>query len=80
MNGSISGTPRLVVLLAPGLTVQTGLLVDPSLDKNTGDICGSNEDLEYDHIVPYSRGGKTTYRNLQLLCQRHNRMKGVSEI
>ena len=58
---------------------QANWRIDPSLDKNTGDICGSNEDLEFDHIVPYSRGGTTTYRNLQLLCQRHNRMKGASE-
>jgi 5-methylcytosine-specific restriction endonuclease McrA len=59
---------------------QANWRTDSSLDKNTGDICGSNENLEFDHIVPYSRGGKTTYRNLQLLCQRHNRIKGASEI
>ncbi len=49
--------------------------IDPSLDKNTGEICGSNEHLEIDHIVPHAKGGKSTYRNLQLLCQKHNRMK-----
>ena len=38
--------------------------------------CGSKEDLEYDHIKPVSRGGKSTYRNLQLLCQSCNRSKG----
>jgi len=37
--------------------------------------CGSSEYLEYDHIVPYSKGGETTYRNLQLLCQTCNREK-----
>ena len=61
-------------------TCQANWRLDPSLDKNTGDICGSNEDLEFDHIVPYSRGGKTTYRNLQLLCQRHNRIKSDREV
>jgi 5-methylcytosine-specific restriction endonuclease McrA len=59
---------------------QANWRIDPSLDKNTGDICGSNEDLEFDHIVPFSRGGKTTYRNLQLLCRRHNRMKSDREV
>ncbi|MBT6979756.1 MAG: HNH endonuclease [Flavobacteriales bacterium] len=59
---------------------QANWRIDSSLDKNLGDICGSNENIEFDHIVPFSRGGKTTYRNLQLLCRRHNRMKGVSEI
>jgi hypothetical protein len=39
--------------------------------------CGSKEFLEYDHIVPLSRGGSNTQRNLQLLCQRCNRTKGA---
>jgi len=38
-------------------------------------FCGSKELLEYDHIVPYSRGGKSTVRNLQLLCRECNRRK-----
>mgnify|MGYP006168211357 CR=1 FL=1 len=38
------------------------------------------EFLEYDHIVPFSKGGKTTFRNLQLLCRTHNRMKSDKEL
>ncbi len=37
--------------------------------------CGSREKLEYDHIVPISRGGSNTARNIELLCEKHNRSK-----
>lgn len=38
--------------------------------------CGSREKLEYDHIVPVSRGGSNTARNVELLCEACNRSKG----
>lgn len=38
--------------------------------------CGSREKLEYDHIVPVSRGGSNTARNVELLCEACNRNKG----
>jgi hypothetical protein len=38
-------------------------------------ICGSQEKLEYDHIIPVSKGGSSTARNIQLLCEKHNRQK-----
>ena len=44
-------------------------------------VCGRSSDsgveLEVDHIVPISKGGETTYENLQTLCRDCNRGKGA---
>lgn len=41
-------------------------------------LCGCTKDdrpLDVDHIVPRSKGGKTVYENLQILCSKCNRGK-----
>lgn len=37
--------------------------------------CAQNQRLQADHVMPWSRGGRTTLANGQMLCPRHNRRK-----
>jgi hypothetical protein len=37
--------------------------------------CGANDYLEFDHIIPVSRGGSNSLENVQLLCRRCNSSK-----
>ncbi|APE33849.1 hypothetical protein BOX37_07550 [Nocardia mangyaensis] len=39
--------------------------------------CGDGHYLEFDHIIPLSRGGATSMTNLQILCRACNRAKGA---
>lgn len=39
-------------------------------------LCGATDDLHFDHIIPWSKGGaSSTADNIQLLCGRHNLQK-----
>jgi hypothetical protein len=40
--------------------------------------CGANQQLEFDHVIPHSRGGADSVGNLQLLCLPCNRRKGAA--
>jgi HNH endonuclease len=37
--------------------------------------CGAQDYLEFDHIIPHSKGGASTIGNMQLLCRRCNLQK-----
>ncbi len=39
--------------------------------------CDSEDRLELDHVIPFSRGGADSVDNLQLLCKPCNRSKGA---
>jgi hypothetical protein len=57
---------------------QTTKKVVYSRDAGMCQCCGSYENLEYDHISPYSCGGNSDASNIQLLCQKCNRSKSNS--
>lgn len=45
-------------------------------DKGQCVQCGSKDNLHFDHILPYSKGGTSLKtENIQLLCARHNLQK-----
>jgi hypothetical protein len=42
-------------------------------DKGKCVVCGATDELTFDHIIPYSKGGTSlSAKNIQLLCERHN--------
>lgn len=60
----------------------TGRHIQSSVKKNVWERdggkcanCGSDENIHFDHIVPHSKGGSNSEKNVQLLCQRCNLMK-----
>ena len=45
-------------------------------DKGRCVKCGSQDNLHFDHIIPYSKGGASLVaENIQILCARHNLRK-----
>ncbi len=46
-----------------------GRCVWPTSD---GGVCGSTHRLQYDHIVPVARGGRSTVGNIRIACALHN--------
>jgi hypothetical protein len=51
-------------------------------DGNKCRLCGitlTGDNIHFDHIFPWSKGGETVLENLQVLCEKHNLAKGNLE-
>jgi hypothetical protein len=51
-------------------------------DGNKCRLCGitlTGENIHFDHIYPWSKGGETALENMQILCAPHNLSKGNLE-
>ena len=45
-------------------------------DKFSCQYCGSGNDLTFDHLIPRSHGGETTWENIVTCCKSCNQKKG----
>ena len=46
-------------------------------DKGRCEICGAEDQIHFDHELPFSKGGTSlTPENVRILCARHNLQKG----
>lgn len=75
-------TPSEEIVLvgeSPGRIIPAAIKVEVwQRDGGRCVICGAVDELHFDHILPYSRGGSSiTASNVQLLCARHNLSKGA---
>lgn len=76
IGDSVSGEPT-VLELEHNRLIPTQVKVEVwKRDKGKCVKCGSNVNLHYDHIIPFSKGGaSTTAANIQLLCATCNLRK-----
>lgn len=81
--GRMIRVPRVVVLTAydrvPRRNVRFSRRNIFLRDRNTCQYCGksfSTSDLNLDHVIPRSRGGRTSWENIVCSCIRCNKRKG----
>jgi len=82
--GRVMKVPRVIILTAydrlPKRVIKFSRINIMIRDRNTCQYCGtklSRSQLNLDHVVPRSRGGKTTWENVVASCFDCNRKKGM---
>lgn len=46
----------------------------------SGEVIGSDDDVEYDHIQPFSKDGDTSLSNIRIVLKKHNRRKASQSL
>jgi hypothetical protein len=49
-------------------------------DEQTGRVCGAQEHLEVDHVIPVALGGSDEPENLRCLCRTHNQLAAQEKL
>ena len=64
---------------SPGRMIPTAIKIKVwARDGGRCTKCGAKDDLHFDHIIPFSKGGSSlTDQNIQLLCAHHNLEKSA---
>jgi hypothetical protein len=82
LNTAPSTNDADVFALSPGRLIPSSVKQAVFIRDNGKCVeCGESDNLHFDHILPYSKGG-TSYSadNIQLLCARHNLSKSAKII
>jgi HNH endonuclease len=74
LSASLDDGTQLIERMAIPLDVQRQVW---RRDQGRCVYCSNQENLEFDHIIPVAKGGSSTVRNIQLLCQSCNRKKSA---
>ncbi len=87
--GEIEETETIIETIEPVYNHKTKRLPSERLkvqvlmrDGNKCRLCGvtlTGENIHFDHVTPWSKGGETVLENLQILCAKHNLAKGNLE-
>lgn len=73
LDGAVGVTPTLSAQRAIPSHVKQAVF---ARDRGRCVMCGATDNLHFDHVLPYSKGGTSLKEeNVQLLCARHNLQK-----
>ena len=76
-NATLSGTRLQLTNTDNDRVVPSSVKIEVwKRDKGRCCVCGSDKDLHFDHVIPYSKGGSSRdSKNIQILCAKHNLAK-----